>query len=137
MLDPEIRVLAARCAVLPRGLALLHRGPIEYVAAALRATPALVERARAALEVPGEREVLVQDYVVARRAPPAAGPSTEEAPAPRDARGLADAAAGHAFELAFLMDSSIETAAIAFGVHPDVVAQAREIVAARGGSELA
>ena len=56
-------------------------------------------------------------------------------PAPPGARGAEEVvreAEAHPPGVELLLSASLEAAAIAFGVHPDVVAEARAILARRG-----
>jgi hypothetical protein len=60
---PDVRVVVQRSAVVRRGLALLHRAPVESVAVTLGVHPREVERARAALEAPGQRALAIAEFV--------------------------------------------------------------------------
>jgi hypothetical protein len=133
-LPPAIRDLVDRCAAFHRGLAFVHRAPPECVAAALGVTVPLVECTRAALELGPERVALIRAHAAAverrRRLPPAPVPTCT--PPRRGAEDVVREAEGHALGVQFLLCAPFETAAIAFGVHPDVVLEARELLARRG-----
>jgi len=62
-LPTDVRDLLQRSAGMPRGLALLHRAPIETVAVRLGVHPDAVERARAALESPEQRASAIEEFV--------------------------------------------------------------------------
>jgi hypothetical protein len=62
-LHPDVRELLQRSAGLPRGLALLHRAPLESIAVTLGAHPDAVERARATLESPEQRASAIDAFV--------------------------------------------------------------------------
>jgi hypothetical protein len=131
-IDPRMRDLVARSAALPRGLALLHRGPLETVASALDAPVGLVETVREALDGP-ERERLLEAHATARallRAPAPARSPARPAP-PAGPAELERAARNHPMGLDFLLRGHFEAVAVAFGVHPDLVQATRDLVAAR------
>lgn len=62
VLLPDVRDVVQRSAGVPRGLALLHRAPVESVAVTLGVHPRDVERARAALETPGQRALAIEEF---------------------------------------------------------------------------
>jgi hypothetical protein len=98
------------------------------VAVLLGIEPLTVERVRAALEDPATRDEAASAFARAsavRRAasPPAAPPRA----APRDPAALLLAARGREDGLALLLSAAPETAALAFGVHPELVHRAREL----------
>ena len=128
----EIRDLLDRCAGFRRGLAFLHRAPPECVASALGVPVSLVERARARLERGPERVALLQEYARARDRRPAPVAPRAFAPANRGPEDVVREAEAHPLGVQFLLCAPFETAAIAFGVHPDVVLEARELLARRG-----
>lgn len=131
-LEPELRALVERSAALPRGLAFVRRGPVECVAAALGAHPRLVERLRRSLEEPEQRALAIAAFSRARGAPRT---SLEREPGLSpvcDPARLAAEAERHPLGIQFLLCAPLENAAIAFGAHPEVVAGARRILAARG-----
>jgi hypothetical protein len=133
-LTAEVRGLVARSAGLRRGLAFVHRAPPECVASALGVTVRLVEYARACLERGPERVLLIQEYAGARdrrrRQPP--GSVARPPPPRRGPDDLARDAERHPLGVQFLLCAPFETVAITFGVHPDVVLAARDLLAARG-----
>ncbi len=63
VLLPDVRDVVQRSAGVHRGLALLHRAPVESVAVTLGVHPCEVERARAALETPGQRALAIEEFV--------------------------------------------------------------------------
>jgi hypothetical protein len=133
-LAPEIVELVDRSAALRQGLALLHRAPLEWVAAALGMHPLIVERARACLDRRPDREFVIRAYVRAlerRRleAPPTPGSAVPPRCGPEE---LVRAAERHALGVQFLLCAPLEVAAVSFTVHPDVVLRARELLARRG-----
>jgi hypothetical protein len=64
--------------------------------------------------------------------PFAVPPSPAAFRAPRDAEDVLREAEAYPPGIDLLTSASLEAAAIAFGVHPDVVADARELLARRG-----
>lgn len=64
---PDVLRIVQRSAGVPRGLALLHRAPVESVAVTLGIHPRDVERARAALELPGPRALAIEEFARAAR----------------------------------------------------------------------
>ena len=73
-LDPEVREIVLRCAAVHRGLALLHRAPVDSVAVTLGVHPLAVVRVRSALDSPTQRAIAISEFsrAVARsRRPPA------------------------------------------------------------------
>jgi hypothetical protein len=98
----------------------------------LGVAPRTIERVRVALEDPEVRDEAVRRHAEAvrlRRAPPAA---PAPPPAPRDPEALLAAARSRPDGLALLLSAAAEAAAIAFGVHPDLVHGARALAAERG-----
>ncbi len=130
-LPPDVRDLVGLCARVPHGLGFLHLAPAESVAVTLGVHAAVVERARAWFEAPGGRALLIDEFVRAARRASAPPPSPPAEPR-CDAEALVRRAGRAAPELAFLLEAPLESAAVLFGVHPDVVARAREILARRG-----
>jgi hypothetical protein len=63
--------------------------------------------------------------------PFAVPPSPAAVPAPRGAEDILREAEAYPPGIDLLTSASLETAAIAFGVHPDVVADARELLTRR------
>ena len=126
-----------RSASVPRGLALLHRGPAECAAAVLGVDVDLVEQARACLVRGPERARLLEDHAFAqernqREPRPAPAPTGE--PRPRHPDDLLRQAEVHPLGVEFLSRGLFETVAITFDVHPDMVLAARELLATRDGS---
>jgi len=133
VLDPAIRLIIERAAALPRGLALLHRAPLESVAVQLATHTHCVARARDALEDGETRAAALECFAWAvRRGGRAPVSPQPDAPLPRSPEDLFRAAEERPASLAVLASASIEYAAIAFGVHPDLVFAARQLVARRG-----
>lgn len=123
----EVLALVETAAGIADGLVLLERAPLECVAVLLRVDPRTVERVRAALEDPAVREEAARRFVDAtasRRA--AAAPAPAPPPRPRDPEALLVAASTRQDGLALLLSAAPEAAAVAFGVHPDLVLRARE-----------
>lgn len=128
----DVLALVERAAHLRDGLVLLERAPLECVAVLLGVEPRAVERVRAALEDPalhGEAARHFARCAATRRAEPGA---PEVRPPPRDPAALLAAAREREGGLALLLGAAPECAAVAFGVHPDLVHRARE-AAARAG----
>jgi hypothetical protein len=126
-LAPAVRDAVARSATLHRGLAFLHRGPVECVAAALGVPVRVVEHARACLDGV-ERPLLLEVHAVARELlrPPRAAPPLPS----RHSRGPEDVlreAHHHRLGVDFLMSGHLEAVAVAYGVHPEVVLAARQL----------
>lgn len=134
----EVLALVERAAQVSDGLALLERAPLECVAVLLGVEPRRVERVRAALEDPAVRAEAASAFArftASRRA--AAVPPPAPVRAPRDPDALLGAAAARDGGVELLLSAAPEAAAIAFGVHPDLVHRAREAAARRGGSNAA
>jgi hypothetical protein len=132
-LAPALRDLLDRCAGLRRGLAFVHRAPPECVAAALGVPVAVVEWAQACLDRGPQRLRIIQAYAVAlERHHLAAEPRPACAPPRRGPEEVIRQAEGHPLGVQFLLCAPFETAAISFGVHPEVVMDAREILHRRG-----
>jgi hypothetical protein len=128
-LAPAVRDAVARSAALPRGLALLHRGPVELVAARLGVPVRVVEHARACLDGV-ERPLLLEIHAAACAlldVPGTALPS----PVARGPEQLLREAPQHALGLDFLVGGHLEAVAVAYGVHPETVLAARALAAAR------
>jgi hypothetical protein len=129
-LAPAVRDAVARSAALHRGLAFLHRGPVETVATTLGVPVRVVEHARACLDGV-ERPMILEVHAVARelmRPPRAAAPV---APAPRGPEDVLREARHHGLGLEFLVRGHLESVAVAYGVHPEVVLAARDLASAR------
>jgi hypothetical protein len=133
-LGPEIRDLLDRCTRLRRGLAFANRAPPELAAAALGVPPRVLDQARASLARPDERRLLVREYARAlerrRREPPRSAARPE--PPRRGPEDVIRDAERHPLGVQFLLCAPFETAAVTFGVHPDVVLAARQLLARRG-----
>jgi hypothetical protein len=133
VLDPAIQLVIERAAALPRGLALLHRAPLECVAVRLATHPQWIARARAALEDGAKRAAVLGCFTwAAHQGGRAPAKAQAGAPRPRSPEELVSAADERPGGVAVLASASIEYAAIIFGVHPDLVLAARELVARRG-----
>jgi len=135
VIAPEVREVIERSARLHHGLAFVHLGPLECVALMLGVHPRLVEQARACLDRPDERTLLIRTYVsAAERAgrEPRASASPGAMPAPKGPEELILHAERHALGIEFLIRAPLETAAVIFAAHPDAVSAAREILARRG-----
>jgi hypothetical protein len=128
--DAEVLALVERAARVPDGLALLEGAPLECVAVLLGVEPRTVERVRAALEDPALRAEAGRHHLrlAAGRRPGADGAAAAPAPAraPRDPQSLLLAALARDGGVALLLSAAPEAAAVAFGVHPDLVHRARE-----------
>ncbi len=131
--EEDVRALVERAARVPDGLALLQNAPLECVAVLLGVAPRLVERVRAALEDPAVRDEAARQFtrVSGRRAAARDAAAETRPPPPRDPEQLVLAARQRADGLTLLFSAAPEAAAIAFGVHPDLVHGARA-AAARG-----
>lgn len=137
-LAPEVENLLERAASLPRGLAFLHRGPLEIVAITLGVDARLVARVRRQIDDPAEHRQVIEAYRTAverwRRGPQPdcfPHPAPPEAPHPVDAEQLLRAAAEHPLGTAFLLEGQMEAVAVTFGVHPFVVDEARGLLERR------
>jgi hypothetical protein len=128
--DAEVLALVERAARIPDGLTLLEGAPLECVAVLLGVEPRTVERVRAALEEPALRAEAGRHFVrnAASLRAPAAAPA--EAPrSPRDPQALLLAALGRDGGIGLLLSAAPEAAAVAFGVHPELVHRVREAAA--------
>ena len=129
----EVVALVERAARVRDGFVLLERAPLECVAVLLGVEPRAIERAREALEDPAVREEAVRAFQGAALRRATAAAVAAPPPPPRDPEALLLAARQRAGGLALLLSASPEAAAIAFGVHPELVHGARQL-AARGGA---
>lgn len=129
----DVVALVERAARVPDGLVLLERAPLECVAVLLGVDPREIERVRAALEDPAVREEAVRAYQRAAGRRTATVAASSPPPRPRDPEALLLAARQRADGLALLLSTAPEVAAVAFGVHPDLVHGARKL-AARGAA---
>ncbi len=130
-LSPELRDLVRRSASVRRGLALLHRAPVEAAAVALGVHPGAVERARAALADPGQRAMAVEEFVRAAAAAEPPGPipmAVEPVAATATPEALLALAARDPATLELLVYGPVDVAAIVFAVHPALVGEARRLV---------
>jgi hypothetical protein len=124
----QVTALVEKAARISDGLVLLERAPLECVAVLLGVEPLTVERVRAALEDPAIREEAVRDFARAAAVlRPASAPAPTRPTAPRDPEALLLAARGRDGGLALLLSAAPEAAAVAFGVHPDLVHRARDL----------
>jgi hypothetical protein len=129
--DHQIRDVIERATRVRDGLALLRGAPLETAAILLGVAPPAIERARASLRDPGALEHAAALLAGAAASWRAAATPPPRPPAPRDPEQLIDAARRRADGLSLLLSASPEAAAIAFGVHPDLVHGAREVAARR------
>ncbi|MFI5296937.1 MAG: hypothetical protein ACHREM_02475 [Polyangiales bacterium] len=133
-LAPEILDLLERSAAMPRGLAFVHSAPNDCVAAALGVHPETVARTCECLDSE-PRAAVIREYsrAVARRStlPPPPAPVVAE-PKERGPEEVILDAEQHALGVQFLLCADLETAAITFSVHPDVVNEARDQLRLRG-----
>ena len=131
-------MLVERVARHPHGLGFLHQAYLESVAVTLGVHPLVVDAARAFLETPDGRALLIDEVRRARRAaaarageePERSSAASESVPA-KGARDLIDEVRGRPNGIRFLMHAPPETIAVTHGVHPFIVFHAREIV--KGG----
>jgi hypothetical protein len=144
--SPEMRDLIERLAQWPHGLGFLHLADIDTVAINLHVHPFLVARARTALETPEGRDRLIDEVRKARARhggdlpePPPCPDSPPCPPAPKTAEELIGVADRHPLGLPFLEEGHPEAVAVIFGVHPNVVFEARAVLARRrrGGANNA
>ncbi|MBD3162301.1 MAG: hypothetical protein GF328_09360 [Candidatus Latescibacteria bacterium] len=134
-LPQELRALVERVARHPHGLGFLHQAYLESVAVTLGVHPLVVDAARAFLETPEGRALLIDEVRRARSEPtsspdpvPSPAPAcTERAPA-KGAQDLIDEVRARPNGIRFLLHAPPETIAVTYGVHPFVVFHAREIV---------
>ena len=123
----EVTALVEKAALVPDGLVLLQRAPLECVAVLLGVEPLTVERVRAALEDPATRDEAASAFAQAAARRPASAPATARPAAPRDPEALLLAARAREDGLALLLSAAPETAALAFGVHPELVHRVRDL----------
>lgn len=129
--DPEVRDVIERATRVRDGLALLRGAPLETAAILLGVAPPAIERARASLQDPGVLAGAAALLASAEAGWRVAATPPPRPPAPRDPEQLIDAARKRADGLSLLFSAAPEAAAIAFGVHPDLVHGAREAAARR------
>jgi hypothetical protein len=133
-LAADVLELLERSAAVPHGLAFVHLAPHECVAAALGVHPDTVERTCDCLDHE-PRGAVIRAYSRAlerQRTQPPAAPASFVARAPQGPDEVIARAEKHALGLQFLLCAPLETAAIMFSVHPEVVHEAREQLARRG-----
>jgi len=124
----EVTALVEKAALVPDGLVLLQRAPLECVAVLLGVEPLTVERVRAALEDPATRDEAASAFARAAGARrPASAPAPAGPAAPRDPEALLLAARAREDGLALLLSAAPEAAALAFGVHPELVHRVRDL----------
>lgn len=134
-LTPEVLELIARSTALRRGLAFVNNAPIDSVAVALGVHAHAVDRARDCLERTDARKLVLREYSRAleqRRSAPPPPLSPRNMPAPHAPDDVIQKAYEHPLGVQFLLCAPLETAAITFAVHPDVVSEARGRLAQRG-----
>jgi hypothetical protein len=133
-LAPEILDLLEKSAAVPHGLAFVHCAPRECVATALGVHPDAVEATCECLDAE-PRAAVIREYTRAverRRTQPPPPPRTPSVRVQRGPDDVIEAAENHSLGLSFLMGAPLETAAIMFAAHPDVVSEARERLSRRG-----
>ena len=123
----EVTALVEKAALVPDGLVLLQRAPLECVAVLLGVEPLTVERVRAALEDPATRDEAASAFAQAAARRPASAPAPAGPAAPRDPEALLLAARAREDGLALLLSAAPEAAAVAFGVHPELVHRVRDL----------
>lgn len=129
----ELAELVARGARLGHGLAFVRGAPLETVATSLGVHARVVDHARECLEIPERHAHIVRAYARASERPPQLEPRPSSPPpsASRPA-DVIDQAEQHPLGVQFLLCAPLETVAISFGVHPDLVSAARAHLADRG-----
>jgi len=132
--SPGMRDLVLHLARHHRGLALLHLADLECTAVTLGVDALTVVEARDALETPEGRAQLIAAVRQARLelasnpgVPAAPGSEVHQRP-PRTARELVRAAAEHVYGLGFLSEGNLESVAVIFHVHPNLVLRARALL---------
>jgi hypothetical protein len=129
--EAEVLALVERASAFADGLALLEGAPLECVAVLLGVSPRTVERVRAALEDPALRAAAARLHGRgAAGSLPRAAATPAAPPRPRDAQALLVAALARDGGVALLLSAAPEAAAVAFGVHPDLVHDARHAAGA-------
>jgi len=136
-LSPEIEQVLDHAASIPRGLAFLHRAPIEAVAIALAVDARLVVQVRRLLDDPATHAPVVVAFKAAvarwRREPHPEGFRAPVPPPPAPGpEELLRAAEEHPLGREFFADAPLETVAVVFGVHPFLVLEARGLLEHRG-----
>jgi hypothetical protein len=136
-LTPEVTDAIDRIARLPDGLRFLRMTPATCVSATLGARLDVVLEVQRALEAPTTAGAIEAAHADAlerwRRNPDAPLPAPlPGAPQPCCTAELIARAEAQADGLDFLLDATLESVAIHFGVHPIVVEAAREVLARRG-----
>lgn len=127
--EAEVLALVERAARVPDGLAVLEGAPLECVAVLLGVAPGVVERARAALTDPAVRAAATRHHLrltAGRRASSGAAAPPRPAAPPRDPQSLLLVALARAGGVDVLLGAAPEAAAVAFGVHPELVLRTRE-----------
>lgn len=117
----------------PSGVELLKKGHLESVSALFGARPAVVDEVRGWLGTRAQRKLVAEALLRARNRKPsktAPAPAPAPPPAPETARALVQAAREVPGGDEFLLEAPLETVAIVFGVRPDLVAKARELLPA-------
>ena len=138
-LPTEIRELFHRVAAYPGGLRLLLRGYLESIAVLFGVHPSIIESAREALHSPATRAAAIaalqeaSSTVTAGASPSSASSfAIDETPQYRNAEELARELGGHPAGADLLFHAPVETIAVLFAVHPNIVFEARRILIAGG-----
>jgi hypothetical protein len=133
-LPDRLVALVERAVRRPDGFRLLCRGDVECTATLLGVHARDIDELRGWLHPPERREALNAAVVRAHRRD--GGSARKEPPVPppplvrRTAEQLLDECGGSAWGLDLLRHGSLETVAILFDVHADVVREARGLLAA-------
>jgi hypothetical protein len=126
----EVLAVAERAARIADGFVLLERAPLECVAVLLAVDPRTIERVRLTLEDPSLREEAAERWRACAHRPAPREPAPP--PAPSSPEELLALARQRPDGLPMVLGAAPEAAAVAFGVHPELVLRARE-AAARAG----
>ncbi|HEY3448278.1 MAG TPA: hypothetical protein VGK67_18120 [Myxococcales bacterium] len=131
-LSSEHHSLLEAVVALPSGVELLREGHLESVSVLFGAHPAVVDEVRGWMGSKAQRKLLAEALLRARNRKPAALAPASVAPAPpvpATPEELLRAALEVPGGDEFLAEAPLETVAIVFGVHPDLAAKARDLVA--------
>ena len=139
-LSKDLELLIERVASYPHGLGFLHLAEIETIAVLLGVSAITVTDARARIETPDGRKLLIRKVREAKERMRAAGkpPSPwwmtqkqrriKDPPPPKTPEQLIEEIRAHELGIAFLTKAPIETLAVTFEVHPEIVLKARAII---------